>query len=679
VLPALDAVRALPGGYADQLAGGGWFSGWGLSQADKLGETAVTSYRRLLNQLFLPRVMLRLEGQLQRGGSSPDYVYEALKAYLMLDSKDHYDADGIRAFVELDWDTNLQRTVSTEQRAALGAHLAATFEQRPIPLPLPLNEAVIVQARREVRSLPLDERIYGRLKRTFSADIRGFNIRDAAGGPTADLVFVRKSGVPLDTPVAPLFTKEAYQNVFAERSEALVRELASESWILGEEQAIAANEEARLLGLVRDRYLAEFTRLYTDTILDVGLVAFATPEEAARVFNLLSRPADSPLVLLLQEIERQTSLDQRDGAAAPASGGGVAEFRNRLQDVIGGADRGTGPTAAAAANPVTERFRPLADLVTAREGQPRPVDHLLGLLRDLYEYLTVVSSEAAGGSVPPNVQQQGQAVLQQLRVAAATQPDLLVGDLLESTTAHTTALTTGGLLTYLNEQWRSGPLAVCRQAIAGRYPIVTTAQQEIRIADFGEFFGYGGHLERFFNEHLRQYVDSSESPWKPRVTANLPVQLSPAALRAFENADVVRRTFFRQGSMAPEVSFDLKPLEMDTSLSRFLLDLEGQVVTYEFGPMDTKLMKWPGPNPGNEVRMEMRDRQSGATTMARRTGPWAWFRLLQGNLAPTDVPEEFEVTFAQENRSAVYQLTARSAFNPFALPQLQRFECPNSL
>ena len=223
VLLALDAVRNLPGGYADRVAGGSWL-GFGLSQADKLGDEAIASYRRALVRMFLPRVMLRLENQLRSAGPSPDYTYEALKAYLMLDSKDHYDADGIRAFVELDWDTNLQRTVSTEQRAALGAHLAAAFEQRPIPLPLPLNEAVIVQARREVRSLPLDERIYGRLKRTFSADIRGFNIRDAAGGPTADLVFVRKSGVPLDTPVAPLFTKEAYQNVFAERSEALVYE-----------------------------------------------------------------------------------------------------------------------------------------------------------------------------------------------------------------------------------------------------------------------------------------------------------------------------------------------------------------------------------------------------------------------------------------------------------------------
>ena len=679
VLPALNAVRALPGGYADQQAGEGWFGSWGLSQADKLGEIATTSYRRLLNQLFLPRVMLRLEGQLQRRGVSPDYTYEALKAYLMLDSQDHYDPAAIRAFVELDWDLNLQREVGTEQRQALGAHLAATFEQRPVPLPLPLNEAAVVQARREVRALPLDERIYDRLKRTFDADIPGFNIRDAAGGPTAEVVFMRKSGVPLDTPVPNLFTKQAYQGPFAERSQALVTELAGESWILGEAETLAADAEQRLLARVRERYLEEFARLYADAILDVGLVAFATPQDAARVFNLLSRPEDSPLVLLLQSIARETSLDQRDDNAAAPAAGGVGQLRDRLRDVLDGDGRAAPQAAAPAANPVTERFGPLANLVAAREGQPRPVDHLLGLLRDLYEYLTVVASEAAGGSVPPNVQQQGQTVLQQLRVAAATQPDLLVGDLLESTAAHTTALTTGGLLSYLNEQWRSGPLAVCRLAIAGRYPIVTGSQQEIRIADFGEFFGYGGHMDQFFIQHLRQYVDATDSPWKPRVTANLPVQLSPAALRAFENADVVKRTFFRAGSMEPSVSFDLTPLEMDTRLSRFLLDVEGQIVTYEFGPMDTKLLQWPGPNAGTEVRIEMRDRQTSATTMARRTGPWALFRMLEGNLAPTDVPEEFEVTFAQGDRSATYQLTARSAFNPFALQQLQRFECPASL
>ena len=43
------------------------------------------------------------------------------------------------------------------------------------------------------------------------------------------------------------------------------------------------------------------------------------------------------------------------------------------------------------------------------------------------------------------------------------------------------------------------------------------------------------------------------------------------------------------------------------------------------------------------------------------------------------MPEQFEVTFSETGRKVVYELTARSAFNPFALPQLQRFQCPANL
>jgi type VI secretion system protein ImpL len=91
-------------------------------------------------------------------------------------------------------------------------------------------------------------------------------------------------------------------------------------------------------------------------------------------------------------------------------------------------------------------------------------------------------------------------------------------------------------------------------------------------------------------------------------------------------------------------------------------------------------MQWPGPEPGTEVRIELRDRQSGATAMERLQGPWAWFRLLdKSNLAATNVPEQFEVAFSVNGRSVLYDLIARSAFNPFALPQLQQFECPGTL
>jgi type VI secretion system protein ImpL len=66
--------------------------------------------------------------------------------------------------------------------------------------------------------------------------------------------------------------------------------------------------------------------------------------------------------------------------------------------------------------------------------------------------------------------------------------------------------------------------------------------------------------------------------------------------------------------------------------------------------------------------------------MQRFQGPWAWFQLLDGsNLRSTSVPEQFEVTFTRADRTVVYELIARSAFNPFSLTQLQQFQCPGSL
>jgi type VI secretion system protein ImpL len=682
-LAALDAVRNIPGGYADRLDRGFRFGGFGLSQEDKLGDQAVASYRRLLNRLLLSRLMLRLEEQLRGGGASSEYTYEALKAYLMLDSREHYDPAAIIAFIGEDWNGSLARMASVDQRRALDGHLEALFEERPLPLPLPLNEPAIDRARAEVLAMPLEERIYSRLKREFATDIPGFNIRDAAGGPAAELVFIRKSGRPLSEAAPGLFTKAGYQRVFEQRSESLIAELASESWILGERATIDAAEQERLLGRVRELYLAEFEQVYASLLLDVTLAPFSSPEEAARLFNVLARPEDSPLLRLLQEVARQTSLESRETQTGLVgrAGNAVAQAQEELRRRLGTAQPAPGTAAEALArNLVEERFRALNALVAQNDGQPRPVDHLLGLFGDLYQYLSVVASEAAGGAIPPHVQERGQAVLQEVRVAASTQPSMLVGELLGNAASRTAALTTGGLRAYLNEQWRSGPLAVCRRAIEGRYPLERSSDQTVRLDDFGEFFGYGGIMDSFFNTHLRSFVDATTSPWRTRATGNVPIQLSAAALRAFESADAIKRTFFRPGSMEPSVSFDLRPLEMDASLASFLLHLEGAEITYAFGPRTSTLMQWPGPNPGSDVRLEFTDRQSGATQRDTRTGPWAWFRLLdESGLQPTAVPEQFEVTFSLGGRSVIYELTARSAFNPFASPDLERFECPANL
>jgi type VI secretion system protein ImpL len=681
-VPALNATRELAHRDEDSGIQASFLQSFGLSQIGKLRDVGNEAYRRVLTEAFLPRIMLRMEEQMRRGGPTPDYSYAALRAYLSLDSRDHYDADMINAFLRLDWLDNLRRETSTEQRQHLEKHLDALLEQRPTPLPLPLDDALVVRTQADLRRMPLDERIYGRLlRRPVSEDIPGFSIRKAAG-PGADLVFVRKSGAPLTESVPPLFTRTAYQSTFRSASRDLTRELLAETWVLGEEEEVQEAELDLLIDKVRARYLDDFAQRYTNLVLDVDLAPFTTASEAASIFRILSRD-DSPLLLLLEELERQTSLDTvgEETKVTDRARDRIREAEEGLRDLIGTSrPADAGRQNAAIANLVEERFERLNALVKQVEGRPRPVDHLLELIEKLYLFMSTVASEQAGGAIPPHVVEQGQALIQELRIEAENQPDMIVGNMLAAASSRTAGLAFGGIRAHLNDLWQSGPLPFCRNAIEGRYPISRNATNDIRIDDFARFFGYNQMMDQFFSTHLRQYIDSSRTPWQIRRTGNAPLQLSAEAIRAFERADAIKQTFFGFGGAQPTVGFNLKPIDMDASVGRFLLHLEGQEISWDHGPQISTFVQWPGPSPGSEVRMEMRDTQTGQTHMRRQQGPWAWFRILDmASITSVEEREHFEVVFNIDGRNAIYELVARSAYNPFRFEQLESFSCPDRL
>ena len=163
-----------------------------------------------------------------------------------------------------------------------------------------------------------------------------------------------------------------------------------------------------------------------------------------------------------------------------------------------------------------------------------------------------------------------------------------------------------------------------------------------------------------------------------RRAANAPIQLSAAALKTFEQSDLITQTFFRSGS-EPRVSFEMIPVDMDATLGRFVLNLEGKEISWEHGPVEPSFMQWPGPSPG-EVRLEVRTLQSGRSPMKRERGPWAWFRVLdEAQIKPTSRNEIFEVEFDLEGHKVVYELIASSAYNPFRFHELEQFSCPNKL
>src|SRR3546814_10691875 len=77
--------------------------GMGLYQGDKLGSLGMVAYGRALNTLFLPRLLVRLEDQIRTNIDRPDYIYEALKVYLMLGNQGPMDRSLVTQWLALDW------------------------------------------------------------------------------------------------------------------------------------------------------------------------------------------------------------------------------------------------------------------------------------------------------------------------------------------------------------------------------------------------------------------------------------------------------------------------------------------------------------------------------------------------------------------------------------------------
>jgi type VI secretion system protein ImpL len=585
--------------------------------------------------------------------------------------------------VSLDWSSRLPREIGQENFEMLLDHLTALVAERPVQLPLPLDEMLIRQARQRLMRTSIEERIYARLKGSnVTRSLPGFTVFERAG-PESLEVFVRDSGQSLSEGIPAFFTVRGYQTVFTNLdSYRLIEDLSAETWVLRDDVSMAdAREAGELITALRDLYFKDYVDEYEGLIYDVELAPFKDAREAARILNILARPGDSPLLNIINEVSKETNFSNIGGAGDDDGEEGDDAFsaqRERLQQMLGNQQQAATDRyqRRVFSNLVEERFSEFHELTGGGNGGGgSPMDHLMGLLRELADFMMLVSREERADGVPQHVVERGNSIIEQVRFAAQRQPIPMLEAILREAATGVDNIASGGVATNIESQWQAGPLQLCRQAIADRYPVSRTADSEIRLEDFGRFFGFGGEADKFFESYLRDKIDTNARPWRAAVSRG--VQLSPDAIAQFERAHAIRDTFFR-GDATPYVGFELTPISMDSSITQFSLTIDGQATEYFHGPRVSKSFDWPGPQGVGEVRMEM----SPGNNMPMRSvrGPWAWFRFLdESNMSPTDRPEHFQVVFTLGGRTATYELVARSAFNPFQLDALSQFRCPSRL
>jgi type VI secretion system protein ImpL len=674
VLQLLNAARELPGGYAQRDAGVPLLNRFGLNQADKLGAGAQTVYRRLLRTTLMPRVTGRLEEVLRRGdANNQEYLYEALRVYLMLGQPNHLDAESVQAWLDVDWRRNLAEA-SADQRDQLAAHLAALFDADGASAePPPLDAGLVAQTRMTLAMMPLPERVYNRLKRQVAqAKLAEFSVNRAVGRDVSQLM-ARQSGEPLTRGIPGVFSAAGYRELLKEMPQAMI-DIAKDSWVLDRresEGAVAAVTGDQLRAAVLQLYYADYIKQWDALLADVRILPFSSLDQGARITNALAA-ADSPLRAFLQGAAKETTLEGPGGKPAAAAldeavRNKLAAARKKLESALGADDA---PPTPKALNPVDQHFAALHKLVGAPGATgPAPIDGLLAMMKDASQYFDAAESARRSGTPPPPAE-----VMQRLKREGEGKPPPLAA-MLQNIDSAGAGLTLGSERARLQALWNSAAGPFCQDAIAGRYPLVRSASKEVTPDDFGKFFSPGGVMDDFFSKNLASQVDMSGGQWKWRSTGTAPLGISQEVLNQFQRAARLRDMFFMSGGRQPGLRFELTPLSAEPPLNKVQLEIDGQMVAYAAGATARPVaIALPSGKGGGQVHL---DAIPALRADLRSDGPWAWFRMLdKGTLEPSAQGERYKLSFDLDGHKAVYELNASSVINPFRRDALEQFRCP---
>jgi type VI secretion system protein ImpL len=642
----------------------------GLYQGDKLEAGAQLAYHRLLEKAFAPRIVTRLEERLRASNNSNlENAYEALKNYLMLYTPDKFDAETVKAWIGTDWDVQYARALEPEARTELDRHLDALLSRGAPPPVVAKDEALVAQMREMLVALPLDQRVYGRIKRASRGnDLPDFTVA-ANAGPKAAQVYRRMSGEPLTRGIAGLYTREGYRRTFQGTIPKVSAQLASEeTWVLGvrndPERIKALTLGNELANRVRRNYLEDYIKQWDKYLADVKLVPMATIAQQIEVFRLLAG-VDSPMATFVRRVAEETTLVPPAAAATNPIAQAAEKASKAREEAAKLADPGAAP-AVTGGGPlermVDDHFASYRRLVT---GQPSPMDELRKLFDEQQTYLLAIDNAQKTKSPPPA----GGGAGPKLKVAGGQLPEGLK-EMMDTLADSSAKQSMSAERDVLNAELK--PISdFCQRAIANRYPFAAGSRADVLPEDFGQLFGQGGMLDDFFSRRLASLVDTGGATWayRPLPDGTRP---SSASLPEFQRAARIREAFFRSGGKVPGFRIDVRAAELGDGLKELTIDIDGQPFKLTAGGQPVTLT-WPSQRVASRVTLSS---VPGAAPQVFE-GPWGLFRMFERyEIVPSGQPERFVVNLSLEGKRAKLEVTSTSVLNPFRMREVQQFRCP---
>lgn len=717
---------------------------YGLYTGQPILEISTKTYQNLQDGMLLPYVIQRTQTGMIDGMrmQNSDKAYNALRVYLMLHTKERYDADDVQAWVLKD----LQEQDSSAAfggKAAVVEHIQNMFDgSRVIQSTQTPDQNLINQVRQYLSATTSIQRLYERAKADMLAESPADFTLTKAVGPQAAIVFSRKSGEPLDTGVSGLFTYDGYQQIFSKRLlEFVDKAELDDAWVMGQAPAEKKNTQDYLNDAerlekklnspvtqeIRRMYLVEYATVWQSFLDDIRVAADTNKIGAANlsfelnIARILAGP-DSPLNRLARAVVRETTLTKAVVTDVPittdGSGSAVdqkaAELKKNVTDVQKNVKSASNQlnmfNTQLERDLVDNRFAALREVVTgqadvksavagiggaAATGARPGLEGVNALLNEYYNALVLADNAMKTNAMPPISE-----VFNKLQLEASKYPAPL-NVVLADFSLQGQKKVNQGVGELLVKQTNDQVGNFCLQAVAGKYPFNRASLTEVSAEDFSMLFSKDGLMDKFFQKNLAPIVDTSTKPWRYKLSTTPDAPILGPNLASFEQADIIRQLFFsdlptpnaNSANAASQVSaaaaaqghriawrMDMSVAEISPSITQLYVNIDGQNQRYVHGPITPMSISWPGPRGGVSAEITAEPRIRASTSTIAASGPWALFRLIdKARITNSISPNRFMATYDLDGRKVVLDISASGLPNPFYTNILQSFQCPTAI
>jgi type VI secretion system protein ImpL len=180
----------------------------------------------------------------------------------------------------------------------------------------------------------------------------------------------------------------------------------------------------------------------------------------------------------------------------------------------------------------------------------------------------------------------------------------------------------------LNRKWTNSVYREYKTKLSGKYPFRVSGE-DVSLADLSDFMSpENGVLWKYFNTHLRPYLDRKHGRWVAKSWLGYSAGFSRRVLGALNRADKFTRSLFSRNKSRPAIVFYLNPVPTP-GLQQVILTINGQEYEYRNYPGEWKKFEWPSRNPVAGARVVAVSTQNNYQSVLSKKGEWGLFHLLR--------------------------------------------------